>query len=135
MLWKRVDMPKVEVIADYAFTDCTSLTHISGPSVKKLGLETFRASGLQSINLPEVVSVPWWSFFRCESLVDVNIPKAESVETSAFNFCKNLKQILLPNVISIGVHAFNNCPALEIVEMPKVEEIGVSAIGGENLKK
>ena len=104
-----------EVIGDYAFNGCESL------SVAK-----FRADG-------NLKSIGDSAFSDCSSLEDINLPKnTERVGDCAFQNCVLLKEAALGNKLtSIGNNLFYGCSALEKVGVPStVNSIGEYAFYG-----
>ena len=94
----------VTLIADYAFSSCSSLTSITIPdSVISIGGSAFQGcDSLKSITIPDgVTSIGDRAFYDCESLASVTIPDS---------------------VTSIGDGAFYNCDSLTTVYYNGTEE-------------
>ena len=85
----------VEIIGNFAFYDCTSLTSITIPnSVMKIGDNAFRScTSLTSITIPNsVTSIGNWAFDNCTNLTSVTIPDSmTSIGDWAFFYCPKLK--------------------------------------------
>lgn len=79
-----------KVIADYAFSGCSSITEVTIPD------------GMRTIGN--------CAFEKCSSLLQINIPDGvESIGLGAFNNCTALSHINIPNsVTKIGMEAFKN---------------------------
>ena len=109
-----VDGFPVTKIADYAFSDCTSLTTIVVPdSVTSIGSSAFKGcSGLTSIEIPDgVTSIGSYTFLGCNGLTSIEIPDGvTSIGDYAFYCCSGLASIEIPDgVTSIGDYAFYGC--------------------------
>ena len=126
----------IEVIEEFAFFSCTSLTSISIPnSVTSIGESAFHScSSLASISIPEsVTSIGTWAFFDCSSLTSISIPdNVTSIGDCAFFNCSSLTSISIPNsVTSIGDVAFSNCSSLTSIFIPNsVTSIGFNPFYG-----
>lgn len=86
--------PKIEIINNFAFADCTALTSITIPaSVKTIGD---------------------YSFANCTSLTSLTLSEGvTSIGAVAFTQCTALKTLVLPaSLESIGDYAFNGCGEL-----------------------
>lgn len=95
-------------IADYAFSQNTTLKHIDLPdSLKGIGMTAFAQSGLTEITIPE----------SCEKL-----------DSEAFSSCAQLKKAVINGVSSWGTSVFRNCGALrDVIVNSSVSSIGISA--------
>ena len=126
----------VILIADGAFTYCSSLTSVNIPnSVTSIGKYAFYGcTSLTSIILPNsVTSIGGGAFFSCSSLTSVTIPNGvTSINGDTFYGCTSLTSIILPNsVTSIGERAFDNCTSLPSIILPNsVTSIGKEAFFG-----
>ena len=109
------------VIADSAFSDCSSLTSITIPdSVTSIGSSAFEdCSSLTSITIPDSVtsSIGGYAFYNCSGLTSVTIPDSvTSIGSSAFYGCSGLESVTIGNgVTSIGDRAFYGCSSLTSV--------------------
>ena len=102
---------------------------------------------LQTVYLPNCVTVNNWAFAYCRNLNSVNLPNCttfsgdhqfyynnslsqiyvpllKNVPTYAFGECYNLKSIDLPEATYIGSSAFYRCSSLSQINIPKVSMIG-----------
>ena len=105
------------VIANEAFSSCSSLTSITIPeSVTSIGEYAFNGcSALTSITIPNsVTSIRNYTFKNCSALTSITIPNSvTSIGERAFENCSSLTSITIPeNVTSIGDYAFKNCSSL-----------------------
>ena len=122
-----------DVIGDYAFSDCSSLTSLTLPSsVTSIGGHAFeKCSGLTSLTLPSsVTSIGEFAFRYCSGLTSLTIPSGvTTIDYYAFADCRGLTSLSLPSsVTSIGGHAFESCSGLTSLTLPSsVTEIDRSA--------
>lgn len=100
-------------VRNYAFSDCTSLAHVSF------------SEGLTSIGKS--------AFVGCENLALTSLPEGlTNIGNSAFDSCTNLALTSLPEgLTSIGGLAFQDCTNLALASLPAgVTSIGASAFSG-----
>ena len=64
---------------------------------------------LETVSLPECVSVSDQAFKSCTSLTQVNLPMCKNVYGSAFQNCTSLTQVNLPVCEVISNNAFQSC--------------------------
>ena len=85
-----------DVIGDYAFSGCSSLTSLTLPSsVTSIGGHAFAwCSGLTSLTLPSsVTSIGGHAFESCSGLTSLTLPSSVTeIDRSAFERCNNLKE-------------------------------------------
>ena len=85
-----------DVIGDYAFSGCSSLTSLTLPSsVTSIGGHAFeKCSGLTSLTLPSsVTSIGEFAFRYCSGLTSLTLPSSVTeIDRSAFEWCNNLKE-------------------------------------------
>lgn len=150
-------------IADYAFSQCTTLKHIDLPdSIKGIGTSAFAQSGLTEIAIPEncqkldagvfsscaqlkkaiINGVSTWGtnvFGSCGALRDVTINRSvSSIGNSAFFECGALRHVTIEQgVKTIEPYAFTGCEKLSYVQLPEsLTSIGTRAFFNcDSLKK
>ena len=134
-----IDFPNSEItsIGSSAFSECTSLRHISIPySVKNIGGGAFFQCTFNSIDIPSsVTSIGGGAFSGCSSLTSINIPNSvTNIEGSAFYLCRSLTSINIPSsVTSIEHQTFWGCSALTSINIPSsVTSIGDKTFEGCN---
>ena len=120
-----------DVIGDYAFSGCSSLTSLTLPSsVTSIGGHAFeKCSGLTSLTLPSsVTSIGEFAFRYCSGLTSLTIPSGvTTIDYYAFADCRGLTSLTLPSsVTSIGGYAFAWCSGLTSLTLPS----SVTSIGG-----
>ncbi len=128
----------IEVIGEFAFYDCSSLTAVTIPdSVTSIGDNAFYGCrGLTAVTIPDgVTSIGEFVFNDCSGLTVVTIPDSvTSIGEGAFAFCRGLTAVTIPDsVTSIGDGAFSGCSGLTAVTIPdSVTSIGAWAFDGCN---
>ena len=113
---------------------------------------------LQTVYLPNCVTVNHWAFGGCKNLTSVNlpicttfsgdnqfyyneslsqiyVPLLKNVPNNAFGECHNLKSIDLPEATYISNSAFFKCGSLSQINIPKVSVISEDAFSGCNSLK
>ena len=113
-------------IGEDAFSYCSSLTSINIPSsVTEIGRDAFRdCSSLTSVNIPSsVTEIGGYAFSGCSSLTSINIPSSvTSIGEVAFGCCSGLRSIYVyaETPLSIGVGVFDGCDSENcILYVPK----------------
>jgi hypothetical protein len=93
-------------IGDTTFDRCISLTTVSLPKAKTMGMRVFDGCvALATVNLPEMTSFQQNAFRGCAGLATINLPKVEVIGSQAFNGCVSLATLTLglaPPVIGTG---------------------------------
>ena len=125
-----------DVIGDYAFSGCSSLTSLTLPSsVTSIGGHAFeKCSGLTSLTLPSsVTSIGEFAFRYCSGLTSLTIPSGvTTIDYYAFADCRGLTSLTLPSsVTSIGDYAFAWCSGLTSLTLPS----SVTSIGGHAFER
>jgi len=129
----------VEIIGDYAFFLCTSLTSITIPNnITSIGESAFGfCTSPTNITIPNsVTSIGDDAFGNCTSLTSITIPNSvTSIGNFVFYECYSLTNVTIPNgVTSIGDDMFWNCTSLTSITIPNgVTSIGVWAFSGTRL--
>ncbi len=124
------------IIADGAFSDCSSLTGVTIPgSVTGIANRAFSGcSALTSVTIPEsVTSIGDGAFSDCSALTSVTIPGGVmNIGVQAFFNCGGLTSVTIPeSVTSIWAEVFCGCGSLTSVTIPaSVTTIGDGAFDG-----
>ena len=123
-------------LADYCFSNCTSLSSISLPnSLVSIGIRSFwQCIGINNIKIPNsVTTIGEHAFYQCKGLTSVNIPNSVTeIGKGAFDGCKGLTSVTIPNsVTTIGNRLFGGCSGLTSITIPNsVTSIGYNAFEG-----
>ena len=112
-----------DVIGNYAFSGCSSLTSLILPSnVTSIGYSAFYGCiRLTSLTLPSsVTSIGSSAFEGCRSLTSLILPSSVTeIGSSAFSGCSGLTSLTLPSsVTSIGWATFSGCSGLTSLTLP-----------------
>lgn len=123
----RVHLPQgLTSIAPCAFMNCKGLLSINIPdSVTKIGMLSFRASGLKEVVIPgSVAKLDNSAFQSCTNLSKIKIcDGVKNIGASCFIGNKSLREIEIPaSVESIGKNALQKCDALETIYYRGTEE-------------
>ena len=126
-----VSFPVATSIGQYAFNGCSKLTEVSFPNVTSIGNSAFDSCrSLTKVSFPLVTSIGSSEFYECSALTSVSIPNATSIGDYAFQNCSKLTEVSFPLVTSIGSAAFENCSGLTSVSLPKATSIGYGTFRG-----
>lgn len=132
-------------IPDSMFDNCIDLKNVIIPStVKSIGRNAFRYSGITNITIPNgVTKINTGTFQFCTKLVSINIPSSVTeIGEDAFRGCEKLTTITIPdtvtkiynyaffgssltsvklpqNLTKLGNNAFRNCKSLKKAWIPK----------------
>ena len=75
-------------------------------------------SYLQTVYLPNCISIGGNAFAFCSNLSSVYLPNCEYIESSVFYTCSSLTQVNLPMCSYIGRGAFYSCISLTQIDLP-----------------
>ena len=124
----------VRAVGDSAFRLCSKLTSVMIPNtVKRIGNEAFRRSGIRSISIPDSVTIIGESAFsRCANLTAVTLNEGlKEIRNYTFLECTKLSDVKLPaSITSIGNKAFSKTAITSIVIPNRVTAIGLRAFQG-----
>lgn len=105
--------PKIKIIGDYAFRNCSALTHVDFPAATSTGSYSFYdCKSLISVDFPAVISIGSNAFYGCSSLTTINFSAVTSIGSNAFYNCKSLISADFLVATTIYSYAFYNCSAL-----------------------
>lgn len=136
---KTVKLPdSVNVIDDYAFSECTSLRSINLDKVQVIDSSAFAKTALEYITL-SARKIGSGAFAQCENLkkADLSGIGTKKLDSRLFFECMNLNKISLPkNQIKIfGGGCFYHTAIKEITFDTEQITVGLNAFGKTNLKK
>lgn len=119
---KEVVLPNtIEVIPDYAFEQCNSLSKINIPtSLVQIRNDAFSNTAIKEFNAPNSFKEIWdYAFKDCKELETVNLNNTSSIGDMSFENCISLKSIEIPETITeIGTYAFSGCSLLMDISLP-----------------
>lgn len=124
---------KLTYIGEYAFSECGSLTTLSGmESVETVGYSAFsNCYNLEILELPKMTGeVSGWYFSGYSNLHTANFASATSVGNGAFQYCVSLTSLDLSSATYVGTMAFQGCSMLEELILPKVTSFGPYLFSG-----
>lgn len=119
---------EVEKIADYAFSQCVSLTEmtpLSALSLREIGTSAFEnCKSLSGVSFPaSLEKIGNAAFAGCEGLTYVAFAEDCALKTignHCFKDCANVTEIILPKGVErIGMSAFDGCTALRKLVIPE----------------
>lgn len=90
----------------------------------------FIGKQVETVNLPNCLSVGRLAFASCSLLSQVNLPICSYIDVGAFIHCDLLSQVSLPMCSHIDSTAFYSCSSLSQVSLPMCEHIGYWAFYG-----
>ena len=113
-----VDLNSVEIIDDYTFWGCTSLSSIEIPStVTTIGRDAFKkCSSLSSIAIPSsVTNIGQDAFIDCDALTSIETPSSlRCLGSGSFRYCASLKSAEINGAnLAVEGGTFQECPNLE----------------------
>ena len=126
-----VKMPKIQVIGDFVFRNCSKLTgDFKFDSLVSLGYCAFMGCSLiTSFVAPDaVLNSRGYEFSGCSSLTNIVVSKELTViGRNTFEGCK-VTSFDFPNVTEIGLQAFQRCTELTNLNASAVTILGDSAL-------
>lgn len=136
---KTVKLPdSVNVIDDYAFSECTSLKSINLDKIQILGNNAFAKTALEKISLT-ARKIGSWVFAQCENLKEADLSGIASGKLNSHLFfeCKNLSKVSLPKeqIKTFDNNCFYHTAINGITFDAKKIIVGQNAFGMTNLKK
>ena len=82
-----------------------------------------RVLELNSISLPDVVTIGSKAFLYCQKMTSINAPKVQTIGERAFVYT-GLVSVELPEATTLENLVFYNCSALTEIKLPKVTKLG-----------
>jgi len=108
-LIKKIDLPKLQDVPEYAFEKLWELTSADLPEVFALRGAAFnQCFKLTYINLPSVAKLTGtYHFKNCKSLTSLSLPSLGNIKDYCFELCCSLSFIDLSNATDIQSNSFN----------------------------
>ena len=143
---EEIDLSATKTIEDYAFSNCSSLTKVTGlklikllpagtfrncnklssidlSTIESLGASCMSGTAIERIELPKLKGWDNSVFEECTKLKSVTLPATiDSIPTRTFWNCENLSTIDLSHCSIIGGGAFYNCTSLTDIKLPNVKQ-------------
>ena len=125
---------QVQVIPDYCFSGCSSLTLGNwGSSIKKIGKYAFaNCSGMSTINFPSqsIEIIDDYAFINCSNITSVNLPNSlKQLGKGIYMNCEKIQKVDWGyGFITIPQQIFEGCNGLQSIDIPEhISEIGYRA--------
>ena len=122
----NLEATAIEKIPENCFSFCSSLKSIKLPtSCKEIHAKAFFGAGVESINLPEVLSFIGTSCFEQSALKEIDLSKTKLTNLSIKTFanCSNLKSFVLPVNTTTVVESLFQYSAFKTLKIQKNIEI------------
>ena len=116
-------------IGKEAFIGCTNLKKVYLTNVTTIAERAFMESGVETINLQKVGTVPSQLCANCSKLTSVDLPNATIIMRDAFNNTTSLESANIPKVVTLETNAFLDAK-LKTLALPSVKTIGDAAFSG-----
>jgi hypothetical protein len=126
------DLTIIDNTSGYQYNGSLTSVYL-GSNVTIISGESFKDSGLTSINITDSVTIILgYAFFNCASLTEITIPNSvTSIGNYAFAYCSDLTSVNLPennNYTKIEDETFRGCNSLTSVVIPSnITVIGLKA--------
>ena len=110
-------------VNSYAFTNNVHLQTVNLPNCISVGNNAFaNCSNLTTVSLPECKTINSNVFINCTTLQSIYLPNVEYISDSVFNSCFSLSGVLsLPLCSSMGISVFNECSNINSVYIPLIK--------------
>lgn len=94
----------------------SSIKAVNLPNLTTLGYGTFYScSNLESASLPKATSADGYIFYSCEKLQSIQLPLMTKIPMNMLQYCRGLKKCDLGSATSISASAFSNCCRMTIM--------------------
>lgn len=107
-----------------------TIKNYTGDVTKVRDYAFYHSESLESINLPNALTIGNYAFQFAENLLSVILPKATNIGNNAFYGCKKMASARLPAATEIGKGAYRNCENLTIVDLGATAKINTTAFDG-----
>ena len=102
-----VNLPYVTYVGDYAFSECESLNEITLGKLTHIGSFAFENTNLKSFEFDSDITIGDYAFSRGR-IESVIIPDGLTVPEGCFYNCTNLTSVVIGDNVTVGINAFFN---------------------------
>lgn len=124
---KRLDIPNITSVGNYAFYGCTGLTTISFTNILTLGNYAFYGcTGATTLSLPNCTTIGQYALYNCKNITTIYLPAVTEVQQRGLAGTitgAQARTASLPECITLGNYAMQGT-ALTSVSLPKIQSIG-----------
>ncbi len=121
---ENINLPNLEVIDNFCFTECRSIENLYFPKVREIGSSCFKHTyDMKKIDMPNLISVDNYSFSYCNHLEEVILPNLEKISYECFNNCNSLENLYLPKLKEMGSSSFRDTKLLQKIYLPELIEL------------
>lgn len=100
-------------VKNNAFAHDILITQITLNNATVLGVDAcIYCTNLESINIPEVITINGSALQGCEKLKELILPKVTSIKNSGVRSCTSLELVDFYTDVGLDIDAFNNCSNL-----------------------
>ena len=117
----RVELDDINVIDDYAFSNCTNLNKLYIDSVININNYAFsNCIHIGKAYINSAKSINDYAFYNDAGMYDIVIEKnLMHIGEHAFDSCKAIQKLVLPDTVSeIGAYAFYDCNSMKTINIP-----------------
>lgn len=107
----------------------SSFKSVSMNSVLHIGEAAFQWGSLESLMLPEVVSIEKDAFRDNYRMIEILLPKVETLADAVFDDNTHLIRATFPELVMVGRNVFDDNHLLVEINMPQVTYLGKSFFG------
>lgn len=126
---KRLDLPNIASVGNYAFYGCTGLTTISFTNLLTLGNYAFYGcTGATTLSLPNCTTIGQYALYNCKNITTIYLPAVTEVQSRGLAGTitgAQARTASLPECITLGIYAMQGT-ALTSVSIPKIQSIGTN---------
>lgn len=129
----KLNSPLFTTVPSFAFADCSSLTSVDIPNLRKIDSNGFgNDKNLTNFNFSEELKIISESAFFGSGLIKANLKHVSELGKRAFGCCKNLTTVYWPdNIPLVPPFTFAHCKSLEkITNCTNITRIMDSAFEG-----
>jgi len=116
-----VELDDINVIDEYAFSNCTNMNKLYIDSVIDINDYAFsNCSHIGKVYINSVININDYAFYKDLGIYDIIIEKnLTHIGEHAFDSCKAIQKLVLPDTVSeIGAYAFYDCNSMKTINIP-----------------